>query len=60
MLAEFVIIAMWIGIWVIVSLGMTILIKLYQLFVPIKKYVNCPNFLQQWIKILLIAPLFMP
>lgn len=60
MLAEFIVIAMWIGIWMIVSLGMTMFIKLYQLIVPAKKYVNRPNFLQQWLQILLIVPLLMP
>lgn len=60
MLAELAIIGSWILIWFIVSFFITIFIKIYQHLMPTKEYVKYSSFFQQWMKVLLVIPLFIP
>lgn len=60
MFAELLTITVWIGVWIITSLFLTVIVEIYYLLTPNQEYVKHPNFLKQWLKILLIIPLFMP
>lgn len=60
MAAELLIIAIWVGVWIVVSLFLTVIMKIYHLLIPKQKYVEYPKFFKQWLKILLVVPLFMP
>lgn len=59
-MTELLIIATWIGVWIITSLFLTVIVEVYYLLTPNQEYVKYPSFLKQWLKILLIIPLFMP